>query len=52
MGVLINGQWTDGELPQETTDAGAFKRADSRFRDGITADGSSGFKAEEDRYHL
>jgi len=52
MGVLINGQWTDGELPQETTDAGAFRRADSRFRDGITADGSSGFKAEEDRYHL
>jgi putative glutathione S-transferase len=52
MGVLINGVWTDGELPQETAEGGQFKRADSRFRDHITADGGSGFKAEPDRYHL
>jgi putative glutathione S-transferase len=52
MGVLINGQWTDGELPQETGASGEFKRADSRFRDRITADGSSGYKAEAGRYHL
>ena len=52
MGVLIDGKWTDGELPQETTQVGQFKRADSVFRDRITADGSSGFKAEPDRYHL
>jgi glutathionyl-hydroquinone reductase len=52
MGVLINGVWTDGELPQETEDGGRFKRAESRFRDRITADGSSGFKAEPGRYHL
>ncbi|HTV26163.1 MAG TPA: glutathione S-transferase family protein, partial [Xanthobacteraceae bacterium] len=31
---------------------GEFRRADSRFRDRITADGSSGFKAEPGRYHL
>ena len=52
MGVLIDGKWTDGELPQETGTGGEFKRADSRFRDRITADGSSGFKAEAGRYHL
>ncbi len=52
MGVLINGVWTDGELPQESGDGGSFKRADSRFRNFVTADGSSGFKAESGRYHL
>jgi glutathionyl-hydroquinone reductase len=49
MGVLINGIWTDGELPQETGEGGRFKRAESLFRDRITADGSSGFKAEPGR---
>ena len=52
MGVLIDGKWTDGELPQETGETGQFKRVDSVFRDRITADGSSGFKAEPGRYHL
>ena len=52
MGVLIEGMWRDEELPQETGKAGEFKRADSAFRDRITADGSSGFKAEPGRYHL
>ena len=52
MGVLINGVWTDGELPQETGEGGRFKRAESLFRERITADGSSGFKAEPGRYHL
>ena len=52
MGVLIEGAWRDGELPQETGTGGEFRRADSRFRDRITADGSSGFKAEAGRYHL
>ena len=37
---------------EETGKAGEFQRADSRFRDRITADGSSGFKAEAGRYHL
>jgi glutathionyl-hydroquinone reductase len=52
MGVLIDGAWRDGELPQETGSGGEFRRADSRFRDRVTADGSSGFKAEAGRYHL
>src|SRR5580704_16703320 len=52
MGVLIDGKWSDGELPQETSQAGQFKRVDSVFRDRVSADGSSGFKAEPGRYHL
>jgi putative glutathione S-transferase len=52
MGVLINGEWRDEELPVEYPKDGEFKRVDSRFRDRITADGSSGFKAEAGRYHL
>jgi glutathionyl-hydroquinone reductase len=52
MGVLIDGKWHDGELPLETGQSGQFNRADSVFRDRITADGSSGFKAEPGRYHL
>ena len=52
MGVVIDGTWRDGELPQETGAGGEFRRADSSFRNRITADGSSGFKAEPRRYHL
>ena len=52
MGVLIEGAWRDEELPQETGGAGEFKRVESRFRQRITADGSSGFKAEAGRYHV
>ncbi len=52
MGVLIDGRWTDGELPQETGRSGGFERTASAFRDRITADGSSGYKAEPGRYQL
>ena len=52
MGVLIKGEWRDEELPVEYPKDGQFQRVDSRFRDRITADGSSGFKAEAGRYHL
>jgi glutathionyl-hydroquinone reductase len=52
MGVLIDGVWRDEELPQETGRSGEFRRADSVIRDRITADGSSGFKAEANRYYL
>jgi glutathionyl-hydroquinone reductase len=52
MGVLIEGTWRDQELPQESGQDGEFRRADSRFRERVTADGSSGFKAEPGRYHL
>ena len=52
MGVLIEGAWREEELPQEIGSAGEFKRVESAFRDRITADGSSGYKAEAGRYHL
>jgi glutathionyl-hydroquinone reductase len=52
MGVLIDGTWRDEELPEEAGRTGEFRRADSRFRGRITADGSSGFRAEAGRYHL
>ena len=52
MGVLIDGKWQDSELPQERNESGDFRRSQSQFRDRITADGSSGFKAEPGRYHL
>src|ERR1051325_7651879 len=53
MGVLIAGLWReDEELPQETGTSGDFKRVESAFRDRITADGSSGYKAQAGRYHL
>ncbi|HEX4410108.1 MAG TPA: glutathione S-transferase family protein [Xanthobacteraceae bacterium] len=52
MGMLIDGQWRDEDPPAETAKTGAFQRVDSAFRDRVTADGSSGFKAEAGRYHL
>ncbi len=36
----------------ETDEGGRFVRQASRFRDWVTADGSSGFRAEPGRYHL
>ncbi|MGC1348769.1 MAG: glutathione S-transferase family protein [Xanthobacteraceae bacterium] len=52
MGMLIDGQWRDEDPPTEVGKAGNFQRIDSVFRDRVTADGSSGFKAEAGRYHL
>src|SRR5262245_13553917 len=52
MGVLIDGQWRDEELPVEYPKDGQFKRGGSPFRDRITADGASGFQAEGGRFHL
>ncbi len=52
MGIVVNGRWSEEELATETGTTGAFQRSDSRFRDWITPDGSSGFKAEPERYHL
>ena len=40
------------QFPSETSPAGAFVRQQYSIRDRITADGSSGFPAEPDRYHL
>ena len=52
MGYLLNGKWVDGDPAKQTGKAGTFDRIESVFRDRITADGSSGFKAEAGRYHL
>jgi putative glutathione S-transferase len=51
MGLLINGTWTDRWYDTKST-GGRFVRKDAAFRDSVTADGSSGFKAESGRYHL
>lgn len=39
-------------FPKERDEKGAFVRQTSRFRDRVTADGSSGFQAGPGRYHL
>lgn len=51
MGLLIDGRWHDQWYDTQAT-GGAFRRAESRFLHRVTADGSSGFKAEPGRYHL
>jgi putative glutathione S-transferase len=51
MGQLVDGVWQTETLEVRSKD-GRFVRADTQFRDQITADGSSGFKAEKERYHL
>jgi len=57
MGLLIDGIWHDQWYETDTT-GGAFKRAESKFRNWVTADGSAGisgsdgFKAQSGRYHL
>ncbi|MDJ0519528.1 MAG: glutathione S-transferase family protein [Trichodesmium sp. MO_231.B1] len=50
LGVLVDGKWVS-EREQEDTQ-GRFIRPQTTFRNKITADGSSGFKAEAGRYHL
>ena len=57
MGLLVEGEWRDQWLDTSSS-GGAFRRAEARFRNWITADGSAGptgeggFKAESGRYHL
>ena len=51
MGMLVDGVWTDEDV-RNTDKGGAFERLESGFRDFVTADGSSGFKAEPGRYNL
>lgn len=57
MGLLVKGEWKD--VWYDTKESkGQFVRAQSRFRNYVTADGSpgptgdGGFKAESGRYHL
>ena len=51
MGLLINGVWHDQWYDTEKSD-GAFIRSESQFRNAISADGNTGFKAQANRYHL
>ena len=50
MGTMIDGEWHKED--NRTESDGRFVRATTSFRDAVTADGSSGFKAEPGRYHL
>lgn len=50
LGMLVDGKWTTEWT--ERDEKGRFNRTPTKFRDRITADGSSGFKAEAGRYHL
>ena len=51
MGRMVNGEWHKGWHDNKKT-KGRYQRATTSFRNFITADGSSGFKAEPGRYHL
>lgn len=51
MGMLVEGVWHDDD-PLPADRGGSFVRPDSIFRDRVTGDGSSGFKAEAGRYQL
>lgn len=51
MGLLINGVW-DTDATMIALQAGRFVREPAAFRDTVSADGASGFKAEAGRYHL
>ncbi|MBD3884559.1 glutathione S-transferase family protein [Phormidium tenue FACHB-886] len=49
-GMMIEGKWTtDGN---KSDPSGKFKEIPTTFRNRVTADGSSEFKAEIGRYHL
>jgi putative glutathione S-transferase len=58
MGLLIDGVWKDEEPPGRHAEDGSFQRAESAFRNWITADGRpgptgrDGFAAAPGRYHL
>ncbi|MDX2436046.1 MAG: glutathione S-transferase family protein [Acidobacteriota bacterium] len=51
MGLLVDGKWHDQWYETKNT-GGRFVRKEAQFRDRVTEDGSSGFKAESGRYHL
>ena len=51
MGLLVNGKWEDRWYDTATT-GGRFVRDARTFRDIVSADGSTGHRAELGRYHL
>src|SRR4028119_999168 len=48
--MLVEGEWITERWQED--EEGHFIRTSTSFRNKITADGSSGFKAEAGRYHL
>ncbi|MBD2461122.1 glutathione S-transferase family protein [Oscillatoria sp. FACHB-1407] len=50
LGILVDGRWVSDRDQEDKQ--GRFVRPDTTFRNRITADGSSGYKAEPGRYHL
>lgn len=50
LGMLKNGKWTADR--EQEDEKGSFVRPSTTFRNQITADGSSGYQAAADRYHL
>ena len=58
MGLLVDGVWRADADDSRMRKDGRFERAQTRFRNFVTADGSpgpsgsGGFKAEPNRYHL
>lgn len=50
MGRVLEGQWIDHDLGPD--EQGRYVRREAQFRGTLSADGSSGFPAEADRYHL
>ncbi len=50
LGLLADGKWVSSRTQEDAQ--GKFIRPSTTFRNQITADGSSGFKAESGRYHL
>ncbi len=51
MGLLVKGEWKDEWYDTKST-GGRFVRKESSFRERVSADGSTPFKAESGRYHL
>lgn len=50
-GYLLDGQWHTGWYDTEKT-GGEFQRSVTRFRERVSADGSTPYPAEPGRYHL
>ncbi|MBD6616324.1 glutathione S-transferase family protein [Komarekiella sp. 'clone 1'] len=49
-GMMVAGKWITDKNKQNQS--GEFHEIPTTFRDRVTADGTSGFKAEAGRYHL
>jgi len=50
LGLIVDGKWVSSRSQED--EKGTFIRPQTTFRNQITVDGSSGFKAEPYRYHL